>query len=200
VLADYVQVLGARLRDVRQREGLSLQRVEQRSGGRWKAVVVGSYERGDRAVTDAGRSCRPPRENGHRARPRSGTPQSRTRASPHPRPGSRRLSTPFLKRTRGDLHRRFPTTRCCSCVVPFTEEPFPEASQPVPLADEWTGGGRHACISSRSRTGPTGFPMADGEPGGGARLQRRYKETWWPQLIRTQLASIRIVIQCLIAV
>jgi len=28
-----------------------LQRVEQRSGGRWKAVVVGSYERGDRAVT-----------------------------------------------------------------------------------------------------------------------------------------------------
>jgi len=51
VSADYVQVLGARLRDVHQREGLSLQRVEQRSGGRWKAVVVGSYERGDRAVT-----------------------------------------------------------------------------------------------------------------------------------------------------
>ena len=25
--------------------------MEQRSGGRWKAVVVGSYERGDRAVT-----------------------------------------------------------------------------------------------------------------------------------------------------
>jgi len=50
-MADYVQVLGARLRDVRQREGLSSQRVEQRSGGRWKAVVVGSYERGDRAVT-----------------------------------------------------------------------------------------------------------------------------------------------------
>jgi len=50
-MADYVKVLGARLRDVRQREGLSLQRVEQRSGGRWKAVVVGSYERGDRAVT-----------------------------------------------------------------------------------------------------------------------------------------------------
>ena len=51
MLADLVKVLGARLRDVRQREGLSLQRVEQRSGGRWKAVVVGSYERGDRAVT-----------------------------------------------------------------------------------------------------------------------------------------------------
>ncbi len=40
-MADYVQVLGARLRDVRQREGLSLQRVEQRSRGRWKAAVVG---------------------------------------------------------------------------------------------------------------------------------------------------------------
>jgi len=51
VLADYVKVLGARLRDVRQREGLSLQRVELRSGGRWKAVVVSSYERGDRAVS-----------------------------------------------------------------------------------------------------------------------------------------------------
>jgi len=50
-MADLVQVLGARLRDVRQREGLSLQRVEQRSGGRCKAVVVGSYDRGDRAVT-----------------------------------------------------------------------------------------------------------------------------------------------------
>src|SRR5262249_7620187 len=31
--------------------GLSLQGVEEKSAGRWKAVVVGSYERGDRAVT-----------------------------------------------------------------------------------------------------------------------------------------------------
>jgi transcriptional regulator with XRE-family HTH domain len=30
---------------------LSLQGVEEKSGGRWKAVVIGSYERGDRAVT-----------------------------------------------------------------------------------------------------------------------------------------------------
>jgi transcriptional regulator with XRE-family HTH domain len=50
-MPDYAKALGARLRDVRQRAGLSLQRVEARSGGRWKAVVVGSYERGDRAVT-----------------------------------------------------------------------------------------------------------------------------------------------------
>ncbi len=50
-MPDYAKALGARLRDVRQRAGLSLQRVEQKSDGRWKAVVVGSYERGDRAVT-----------------------------------------------------------------------------------------------------------------------------------------------------
>lgn len=50
-MPDYAKALGARLRDIRQRAGLSLQRVEQRSEGRWKAVVVGSYERGDRAVT-----------------------------------------------------------------------------------------------------------------------------------------------------
>jgi transcriptional regulator with XRE-family HTH domain len=51
--SDYAQALGARLRAIRQQQGLSLQRVEQRSQGTWKAVVVGSYERGDRAVTVA---------------------------------------------------------------------------------------------------------------------------------------------------
>jgi len=43
--------LGGRLRAVRRRQSLSLQAVEQRSQGRYKAVVVGSYERGDRTVT-----------------------------------------------------------------------------------------------------------------------------------------------------
>jgi transcriptional regulator with XRE-family HTH domain len=43
--------LGARLRRVRRARGLTLQDVEARSDGRWKAVVVGSYERGDRAVS-----------------------------------------------------------------------------------------------------------------------------------------------------
>src|SRR3954463_5527172 len=43
--------LGARRRSIRQQQGLSLQGVEEKSNGRWKAVVVGSYERGDRAVT-----------------------------------------------------------------------------------------------------------------------------------------------------
>jgi transcriptional regulator with XRE-family HTH domain len=53
VRADYAKALGARLRAIRTQQGLSLQRVEQRSHGVWKAVVVGSYERGDRAVTVA---------------------------------------------------------------------------------------------------------------------------------------------------
>jgi len=48
---DYARALGAKLRQVRNQQGLSLQGVEARSGGVWKAVVVGSYERGDRAVT-----------------------------------------------------------------------------------------------------------------------------------------------------
>jgi transcriptional regulator with XRE-family HTH domain len=49
--SEYAKQLGARLRAIRQQQGLSLQGVEEKSEGRWKAVVVGSYERGDRAVT-----------------------------------------------------------------------------------------------------------------------------------------------------
>lgn len=49
----YAQSLGGKLRQVRQELGLSLQRVEEKSNGRWKAVVVGSYERADRAITVA---------------------------------------------------------------------------------------------------------------------------------------------------
>ena len=48
---DYARALGARLRAIRQQQGLSLHGVEEKSQGLWKAVVVGSYERGDRAVT-----------------------------------------------------------------------------------------------------------------------------------------------------
>ena len=51
VTDDYAKSLGARLRAIRRQQGLSLHAVEQRSEGRWKAAVVGSYERGDRAVT-----------------------------------------------------------------------------------------------------------------------------------------------------
>ena len=48
---DYARALGQRLRSIRAQQGLSLHGVEEKSEGRWKAVVVGSYERGDRAVT-----------------------------------------------------------------------------------------------------------------------------------------------------
>jgi transcriptional regulator with XRE-family HTH domain len=48
---EYAKALGARLRAIRTQQGLSLQGVEAKSNGHWKAVVVGSYERGDRAVT-----------------------------------------------------------------------------------------------------------------------------------------------------
>jgi transcriptional regulator with XRE-family HTH domain len=50
-MSDYAKALGARLRAIRTQQGLSLHGVEEKSRGRWKAVVVGSYERGDRAVT-----------------------------------------------------------------------------------------------------------------------------------------------------
>jgi transcriptional regulator with XRE-family HTH domain len=50
---DRQRVIGGRLRRIRHQQGMSLADVEQRSGGEWKAVVVGAYERGDRAVTVA---------------------------------------------------------------------------------------------------------------------------------------------------
>lgn len=43
--------IGEALRNIRRQQGLTLRDVESESGGRWKAVVIGSYERGDRALT-----------------------------------------------------------------------------------------------------------------------------------------------------
>src|SRR3954453_23080596 len=48
---DYSRALGARLRAIRNQQGLSLRGVEDKSHGRWKAVMVGSYEGAHRAVT-----------------------------------------------------------------------------------------------------------------------------------------------------
>ena len=52
-MSDHQERLGARLRAIRRQQGLTLHEVEERSGGEWKAVVVGSYERGDRAISVA---------------------------------------------------------------------------------------------------------------------------------------------------
>ncbi len=43
--------IGQELKRIRKQRGLSLAEVESLSHGRWKAVVVGSYERADRAIT-----------------------------------------------------------------------------------------------------------------------------------------------------
>lgn len=47
----YALALGKRMRSIRNQQGLSLHGVEVKSEGVWKAVVIGSYERGDRAVS-----------------------------------------------------------------------------------------------------------------------------------------------------
>ena len=48
---EYQRRLGERLRGIRTQQGMTLQQVEERSEGRWKAVVIGAYERGDRAIS-----------------------------------------------------------------------------------------------------------------------------------------------------
>ena len=40
-----------RLRQIRQQQNLTLKQVEIRSRGKWKAVVIGSYERGSRSLS-----------------------------------------------------------------------------------------------------------------------------------------------------
>ncbi len=52
----YAEEVGNRLRRIRMQQGMSLQDVERRSQGAWKAAVVGSYERGDRNIS-ASRLC-----------------------------------------------------------------------------------------------------------------------------------------------
>ncbi len=52
-MSEYARALGDRLRRIRIQKGMSLQDVQQASKGKWKAAVVGAYERGDRNVTVA---------------------------------------------------------------------------------------------------------------------------------------------------
>lgn len=51
--SDYQSRLGQRLRDIRNQQGMTLQDVDDASEGKWKAVVIGAYERGDRAISAA---------------------------------------------------------------------------------------------------------------------------------------------------
>ncbi len=50
----YSRAVGARLRAVRHQQGQSLEDVARKSGGRWTAAAVGSYERGDRGISAQG--------------------------------------------------------------------------------------------------------------------------------------------------
>ena len=45
--------IGERLRNIRRQQGMSLADVQTRSNGKWKSVVVGAYERGDRSISIA---------------------------------------------------------------------------------------------------------------------------------------------------
>jgi transcriptional regulator with XRE-family HTH domain len=46
----YERQVGDRLRAIRASRGLSLMDVQDKSGGKWKAAAVGTYERGDRNI------------------------------------------------------------------------------------------------------------------------------------------------------
>ncbi len=48
---DQLREISQSLKDVRRQKGLTLREVERISEGKWKAVVIGSYERMDRALT-----------------------------------------------------------------------------------------------------------------------------------------------------
>ena len=49
----YYREVGRRLREIRERQGLSMHAVQAKSGGRWKQPVIGSYERyGQRDAED----------------------------------------------------------------------------------------------------------------------------------------------------
>jgi transcriptional regulator with XRE-family HTH domain len=50
-MTDNQESTSAKLRSIRKSKGWSLQEVEKLSRGKWKAVVIGSYERGDRAIS-----------------------------------------------------------------------------------------------------------------------------------------------------
>jgi len=46
-----IEEIAAAIKGVRRAKGMTLKEVEEKSGGVWKAVVIGSYERCDRALS-----------------------------------------------------------------------------------------------------------------------------------------------------
>ncbi len=50
-MSDYTKALGVGLRRARHKTGMSLQGMEDHTDGRYKASVLGAYERGERAIT-----------------------------------------------------------------------------------------------------------------------------------------------------
>jgi transcriptional regulator with XRE-family HTH domain len=50
-MSSYNTLVGERLRAIRRRRGLSLQDVQRRSEGEFKAAVLGAYERGERSLS-----------------------------------------------------------------------------------------------------------------------------------------------------
>ena len=121
--SEYAKQLGAELRAIRTQQGLSLHGVEEKSQGRWKAVVVGSYERGDRAVTVQRlaeladfygvpvRNCCPGATPGGAAEPAA-------EAGPRPGAAGPRAGREGRARCRGTRPRSSPsaattTARCC---------------------------------------------------------------------------------------
>jgi len=54
MITDYGKRLGARLREVRAGQNLTLRGVEELSRGRFTAANLGAYERGDRAISVQG--------------------------------------------------------------------------------------------------------------------------------------------------
>lgn len=47
----FARLLGEELRNIRLQKGLSLKKVEDESNGRFKASILGSYERGQRSIS-----------------------------------------------------------------------------------------------------------------------------------------------------
>jgi len=49
--SNFSRQIGARIRDIRRQQGLSLQAVQKHSGQEFRASVMGAYERGERVIS-----------------------------------------------------------------------------------------------------------------------------------------------------